>query len=173
MIRGLSHKNNAHIHAAKQQGAFLFGLIVVVIILSGLYSVLIERAWRYRVQYEKAEVAWTTAAIQTALQTEYARLRLMGRPVPILKGENPLRFLSRMPLNYEGELCHPDVYEFKGGNWYFDTCDKRLVYVFSSEKFFAREYPIVLQFKVESFRLLTEPAKPIPIVSKGKNIKLR
>lgn len=169
----VSRKNNAYQSAATQQGASLFELMVVVIVLSCFYYVAIDRLREYRAEYETAEVNWTTAAIQTAMHTEYARLSLKGGPVRSSSGENPLRYLARMPLNYEGEFCRPNLNEFKGGNWYFDTCDKQLVYVYSSEKFFAPRYPIVLQFKVESFRLLTEPAKQIPRVSIGKNIKLR
>ncbi|MFD2367237.1 hypothetical protein [Pseudoduganella sp. GCM10020061] len=141
-------------------------LLVVIFVLSSLYYVLIDRVMYYRKQYEQAEVSWTLAAINSARRTELAMdevYRALGRkahPARIRsKHGNPIQLMNPQPRNYIGEICDPDIRVIEGGSWYFDKCNSWLVYVFSNEKIFSREYPKVLKFNVESLRLLTDPAE--------------
>jgi type II secretory pathway pseudopilin PulG len=140
-------------------------LLVVIFVLSSLYYVLIDRVMYYRKQYEQAEVSWTLAAINSARRTELAMdeiyLALGRKTTPSAlrtKYRNPMQLMNPQPRNYVGEICDPDPRTIEGGSWYFDKCYSWLVYVFSSEKIFSREYPKVLKFNVESLRLLTDPA---------------
>ena len=159
MRQGISHKNNAVGRVPEHDGFALFELIVVILLLCGIYYLLIERLMYYRVQYEAAEVRWTLAAMRSSrhagvvVQTGgLIRMEQAGRG-------NPMLLLSRLPHNYLGELCNPDVRQLERGNWYFDKCNSWLVYIYNSEKIFAQEYPKILKFNVESLRLLTDPAR--------------
>lgn len=158
--RRVSHKYNAALDRFRHRGASLFELMVIASLVSICYIGILSQLRYYRTQYEEAEISWTVAAIQTALTGIYVRSHLMQSAAPELNGVNPFGLLMRQPTNYAGEICNADPRDLKRGNWYFDKCNSWLLYVFASEKFFAPEYPKILKFKVESFRLLTAPRKP-------------
>ena len=156
----LSRKNNAVSAPSKAGGFTLFELMVVILLLCGIYYVVIERLMYYRAQYETAEVRWTVAAIRASGQVNSALARggLLVRK-PSMHSPNPMRLLAPLPRNYLGEMCNPDLSEVEPGNWYFDSCNSWLVYVYNHEKLFAVGHPKILKINVESLRLLTDPAR--------------
>lgn len=160
----LSRKNNGSSLLRSLLLFKLLELMVVVLVLSVLYSVMISKILAYRQDFEVAEVNWTVAMMRTAKRAQLTQQefdRALGRPG--LQAENgmpvnPVLLLHRQPRNYVGELCNPDERELGKGIWYFDKCNLWLVYIFADEKFFPQEHPKLLKFHVESLRLLTEPA---------------
>jgi hypothetical protein len=156
----ISRKNNASRMYCRAGGFTLFELIVVILLLCGIYYVVIDRLMYYRAQYESAEVRWTIAAIHASRRAELAikqqRITVEQR---LELSRNPMRELGRLPHNYLGEICDPDVSSLEPGNWYFDNCNLWLVYIYNREKFFALRHPKILKFNVESLRLLTDPAR--------------
>jgi prepilin-type N-terminal cleavage/methylation domain-containing protein len=157
--RPVSHKNNVCHERLKDHGFTLFELVVVILLLCGIYYLVIGRLMYYRTQYEAAEVRWTLSAMRASKRAELAPLHGGLSSGEAQRQSNPMRLLSQPPHNYLGELCDPDVQQLRRGSWYFDRCNSWLVYVYNSEKIFAREHPKILKFNVESLRLLTDPAR--------------
>jgi hypothetical protein len=156
----ISRENNACRRHCRADGFTLFELVVVILLLCGIYYVVIDRLMYYRAQYESAEVRWTIAAIHTSQRAELAmKSPASGALNAVERSRNPIRHLSRLPHNYLGEICDPDVDDLEPGNWYFDNCNLWLVYIYNREKFFALGHPKILKFNVESLRLLTDPAR--------------
>lgn len=156
----LSRKNNAVSACSRAGGFTLFELMVVILLLCGIYYAVIERLMYYRMQYESAEVAWTVAAIRTSREADFAMKRGgLAERKPHDGAPNPMGLLIRPPHNYLGEMCNPEVGKVEPGNWYFDSCNSWLVYVYNQEKLFALGHPKILKFNVESLRLLTDPAR--------------
>ena len=161
----LSRKNNVASVLRALLLFKMFELLVVVMVLSVLYYSVIDRVIGYRQHYETAEVNWTITAINTARRTEIATnaiYRAIGKKELLAQrrpqSRNPMDALDPKPKNYIGEICDPDPREVQGGSWYFDKCNVWLVFVYTNEKFFARGYPKMLKFNVESLHLLTDPA---------------
>ena len=166
MSRLISRENNVWRTLRSLIYFQLFELLVVVIVLSALYFVLIGRLLDVESQFETAEVTWTVAAIKTAGNADRTMQHLrraLGKPEASppagVSAANPMRLLTSLPRNYIGEFCNIDPNAIRGGSWYFDKCNRRLVYVFAGQKIFSSGYPRVLKFNVESLRLLTDPAK--------------
>lgn len=165
MSRLLSRENNIW-RALRSLIYFqLLELLVVVLVISALYYVLIERLLEIEKQFEAAEVTWTVTALKTASRADKTvqhLQRALGKaPEALPEGmskANPMRLLSRLPRNYIGELCDADPQLVPRGSWYFDRCNSWLVYVFSEQKIFSSGYPRIIKFHVESLRLLTDPA---------------
>lgn len=142
----------------------LFELIIVMLVLSALYSAVMDRLNDIQKHYETAEVNWTIAALKTAASAERTSFlihKALGKPAsafPIATSPNPMRLLSKLPRNYIGELCNPGIGDVPPGSWHYDRCNHWLAYMFSNEKIFAQEYPKMLRFNVEFFHLLTDTA---------------
>ena len=108
----------------------LFETAVVIAVIGLLMAVAIERMLRLRVESERVAMAHVVASLQSALSLE-ATGQIVHRGVEALvdlRGENPMRFLSRPPENYLGELAGVDLTDVKKGSWYFDTSQQTLVY---------------------------------------------
>lgn len=117
---------------AKQHAGFtLFELIIVIIIVSTLGVVLLDRLWRYQEQAEKAAMEQLVGTLKSALSIQVAGLIAKGQvdAVPQLVKENPINWLTEKPGNYLGEYFAPTATQIAPGNWYFDLKDRELVYL--------------------------------------------
>ena len=112
-------------------GFTLIELIVVITIVSTLAAVLLDRVWFYQEQAEKAAMVEVAGAIQTALTLQHGRLLThgMGSEVTALAADNPMKWLSKQPLNYSGEFYDPTPRSVAPGNWVFDLKSRELIYV--------------------------------------------
>lgn len=117
---------------AKQHAGFtLFELIIVIIIVSTLGVVLLDRLWRYQEQAEKAAMEQLVGTLKSALSIQVAGLLSKGQSevIPQLTKENPISWLTEKPGNYLGEYFAPTAAQIPAGNWYFDLKDRELVYL--------------------------------------------
>ena len=110
-----------------QGGASLFEFVVVLIIISVLAAVLLNRLGYYKEMLEKAAMDATLRNIKTGLQVKLAELIVTNRQSQAsrLESEDPLEWLDEKPLNYGGSYRSPS----NVGTWYFDAGTHELVYV--------------------------------------------
>ena len=113
----------------KQQGFTMLELVVVIIIISVIGVVAVNRFWQWSVVAERASLQTVVGAIRTALGLETARLALRQQlsKLPNTVNTNPMKLLAQAPDSYIGEVEN-DEQPVQAGSWYFDTNEKLLVY---------------------------------------------
>ncbi len=125
-------RRQAALYDAKQHKGFtLFELIIVIIIVSILGVVLLDRFWRYQEQAEKVAMEQLVGTLKSALNIQVAGLLAKGQveSLPQLSKENPINWLTEKPSNYLGEYFAPTAAQIQAGSWYFDLKDRELVYL--------------------------------------------
>ena len=109
----------------------LLELLIVIVIISVLLVMAIDRLLALRFEAERVTVQSVIAAMRSGLYIEFAAAAAGGRSSSIdaARGSNPMLRLSERPEGYAGEFFGPDPALFDPGTWYFDTRDRALVYV--------------------------------------------
>jgi prepilin-type N-terminal cleavage/methylation domain-containing protein len=109
----------------------LLELLLVIVIISVLLVVAIERLLVLRFEAERTTVQTVIGAMRSALYIEFAAAAARGEIKRMDKagGSNPMAHLAEKPESYIGEFYGPDPAVFEPGTWYFDLRDRVLVYV--------------------------------------------
>src|SRR5690349_24394866 len=117
----------AHQGRGPEVGSSLFELVVVLIIISVLSAVLLNRLGFYKEMLEKAAMESTLRNIKTGLQVEVPELIVTNRQVPPvrLEHEHHLQGLDEHPRNYGGSYRALATI----GTWHSDGRCQVLVYV--------------------------------------------
>ena len=126
-----------------QTGFSLLELLVVIVLISVLVSVAIDRLIVLRAKAEAAAMQQVLGSIRSGIQIRVAELLATQRAaeIPALIGSNPMLRLAERPANYLGELFGPDPGALAPGSWYFDTREGALVYLVDNTDFFDSELP--------------------------------
>ena len=116
---------------AKQRAFSLLELLIVIVIISILLVVAVERLLRLRFEAERTMVQSVIAAMKSGLYVEFAAAAAGGQEARInsAPGSNPMLRLSERPESYAGEFFGADPKLFEPGTWYFDTRERALVYL--------------------------------------------
>ena len=124
-------KQRMRIMLRRAQGFTLLELVVVIIIISTLAAVLLDRILFYQEAAERAAMEQMAGTLRSALHLQIADKLLKGktRDLPLLAEDNPMDWLSEQPANYVGVRFNPKPGEVPKGDWYFDLKDKELVYI--------------------------------------------
>lgn len=109
----------------------LLELLIVIIIISVLLVVAIDRLLRLRFEAERVTVQSVIAAMKSGLYIEFAAAAAGGKSARIdaAHGSNPVLRLAEKPDGYAGEFFGADPALFEPGTWYFDSRDRAVVYV--------------------------------------------
>lgn len=112
-------------------GFSLLELLIVIVIVSVLLVVAIERLLVLRFEAERTTVQTVIGAMRSALYIEFAAAAARGEIKRMDKaaGSNPIAHLAEKPETYVGEFYGPDPAVFEPGTWYFDLRDRVLVYI--------------------------------------------
>jgi prepilin-type N-terminal cleavage/methylation domain-containing protein len=115
----------------ERRGFSLLELLIVIVILSVLLVVAIDRLLVLRIEAERATVQTVIGALRSALYIQFAGAAARGeiRRMDTAGGSNPMVHLAEKPDAYIGEFYGPDPAVFEPGTWYFDLRDRALVYV--------------------------------------------
>ena len=115
----------------KHKGFSLFEFVVVVILISILASIALNRMWSWRHESERMLIKTVTGNIRSALGLQTAQLALDNKLnlLPTLAGSNPFSLLAQKPTNYLGELSEDDEASRQPGNWYFSKEQQAIVYI--------------------------------------------
>jgi len=114
----------------RSAGFTLIELIMVIIVISTLAGVAIDKLLYYQERAEKAMVDATLESVKMGLRIRMAELVSSNRAseLPQLESENPMRWMEEPPTGYAGEYAAP----VKPGSWYYATPKNELVYMPSS-----------------------------------------
>jgi prepilin-type N-terminal cleavage/methylation domain-containing protein len=112
-------------------GFSLLELLIVLVIISVLLLVAIERLLALRYEAERVTVQSVLGALRSALYIEFAAAAAQGQlaRAESAAGTNPMLHLAEKPETYAGEFFGADPALFAPGSWYFDTRERALVYV--------------------------------------------
>jgi len=123
---------------ARQRGFSLLELVIVIVLISVLVTLGIERLLVMKAQAERTAMEQVLSSIRSGLTIRLAELAVRSRlpQAAALAGKNPINVLSEKPQNYLGELFGPGPRTLARGNWYFDLQDGALCYIPESEEFF-------------------------------------
>lgn len=115
----------------RQQGLTVFEVTLVVILVGILMVIAMERMLRLDVQAERVYLEREIGVIQSALLIEFADRVVHQGPEAArsLAASNPVAVLARPPASYAGEFDEAVPDGLRGGEWYFDTRSRSLVYV--------------------------------------------
>jgi len=107
-----------------------FELIVVVILISILGVVALNRMWGWRIAAERTMIKTVRGNIRSALGLETAQLALHNKltQLPRLAGSNPFLFLAQAPSDYKGVLNDNNPETQQKGIWYYNPTQKAIIY---------------------------------------------
>lgn len=125
----------------RKAGFTLLEFLVVIIIISTLAAVLLDRLTFYQEAAEKAAMEQMVGNLRSALHMQIADKLIHGKAseLPQLLNDNPMDWLAEQPANYVGVRFGPKPSEVKGGDWYFDLKDKMLVYAVKRGQYFVAD----------------------------------
>ena len=125
------------------RGFSLLELLIVIVILSVLLVVAIDKLLVLRFEAERSAVQTVIGALRSALYIEFAGAAARGelKRMDGARGGNPMSYLSEKPDGYAGEFYGPDPAVFEPGTWYFDLRDRALVYVVRYPQQFVTSLP--------------------------------
>jgi len=111
----------------KLHGFTLLELIIVIIVVSTIASVALNRFLYYQERAERAMMESNLEMVKMGLRIHMAELIASNHAERLLdlERDNPMRWLSEPPVGYAGEY----VTSVKTGNWYFASKEHELVYV--------------------------------------------
>ena len=114
-----------------ERGFSLFELVIVIVIISVLLVVAVDRLLRLRFEAERATVQSVVGALRSGLYVEFAAAAAHNQlaRMDVAGGSNPMLRLAEQPDGYAGEFFGADPALFEPGTWYFDTRDRALVYL--------------------------------------------
>ena len=121
----------------KVQGFTLLELVVVVVLVSILVLVALDRVWILRIHAERAAVQTVAGNIRSALGLEVAKYALANElyKVAAMDGSNPIPLLAQAPGDYIGEITDEAAVK-KKGIWYFNSQSQALVYRVQFDEYF-------------------------------------
>ena len=109
----------------------LLELLIVIIIISVLLVIAVERLLKLRYEAERVTVESVIAAMRSGLYVEFAGAAATGQiaRMDTAPGTNPMLRLAEKPDGYAGEFYGADPALFEPGTWYFDKRDRAIVYL--------------------------------------------
>src|SRR5690348_16239293 len=108
---------------ASGRGFSLVELIVVMLVVSIIAAILLDRVRFYQERAEKAAMEATAAAIRAGLHLRMAGYLVAGRGEQDLAGlasANPMDWMAKKPVTYAGAFDRIGAEEVPEGSWYFD-----------------------------------------------------
>ncbi len=111
-------------------GFSLLEIIVVVIIVSILFTLALSYLFKWRIAAERTSFKKLTSEMNSAIKLEVTAHYARGRLQDIVKlvGSNPLNYAIEKPNGYVGEKTTPNLLELNPGDWVYDTSKKLLIY---------------------------------------------
>lgn len=107
-----------------------FQWAVLLVILGGIGIGLLRALEQAREAAERQSVELTVRNMRTGMQLAMGEALMHQREAEIASwvGSNPVRWLSAEPKGYLGKCSQTDGRELNGGEWCFETAQKRLMY---------------------------------------------
>jgi len=125
------------------RGFSLFELVIVVVLISLLLTVAIDRLLLFKAQAERTAMEQVLGNLRSGITIRLAEMAVRGKlgDADKLAGSNPMGLLAVRPENYLGEFFGPDPASLDPGNWYYDSRDGALCYLVESADYFDTVLP--------------------------------
>jgi len=125
-LAGTPNKRQGFCH-----GFTLIELVIVIIIITILMGLFMNRFLFYQEQAEKVAMEELVGVIQSSLTMQYGMIMTRGKSsdVAALVKDNPINWLQKKPSNYEGEFYEANLQSAQPGNWLFDLKTYELIYL--------------------------------------------
>ena len=134
------------------RGGSTLETMLVLALVTVLVLVALDRFVVLRVEAERTAMEGVVHALRTAALEHVLHSRASGdrSDAAELTDGNPMVWLDQPPLNYLGELAGPDPATIAGGQWYFDSRARWLVYRVDHEAYFDTPLPgaAMIRFKL-------------------------
>jgi general secretion pathway protein G len=106
-------------------------LAVSIALISVFAGLLLERLLYYQEAAEKAVMELEANKLKLALQVHIGDLIARNRALnyPQMARENPIAWLDRPPVGYQGEFDRDVSTELPKGSWFFDRSNAEVVYL--------------------------------------------
>jgi prepilin-type N-terminal cleavage/methylation domain-containing protein len=120
-----------------QAGFSMLELVIVIIIISVLLAVGIDKLMKLQVQAERASMENTIGTLQSAIALTISE-HIAKDNIPQLKqyiGTNPMALLANQPLNYTGSFSQRPNFQ-ESASWWFNTSNRTLYYQVSNQQYF-------------------------------------
>lgn len=120
-------------------GFSLLELVVVIIIISILMVLAIQRLLSLQVDAERVVMESVVGALRSAIGIKVAEKIVRQNPgdLATLESSNPMNLLAETPNNYIGELTGVDPGTLTPGSWYFDVDGRALIYIVDNSGYFS------------------------------------
>lgn len=142
-----------HTSIRQQRGFSLLELLVVIIIVSVLLAVAIDRLMRLQVVAERAAMEAIVGHLQSAIALTISEHVAKDRIRELEKyiDSNPMELLADTPVNYLGSFAEAPQ-NAETASWWYNTSSKTLVYHVANSAYFQSEDPekSVTKFKIRS-----------------------
>ena len=131
---------------------------MIIMFISILASIFVNRMQRYQELAEKTVVEATVANMRSGLRYRIAELMINGQmnEMGSLSRENPMSWLKAPPSNYLGQIAQASQQRIPPGSWYFDQRRHELIYLLQHSRYFK---PGPDGQKVIRFRVITSTQK--------------
>lgn len=119
--------SNSH----QQHGFSLLELVIVVVLISLLIVIAIDRLLVLRVEAERVSVEKIAGELRSAMSLTVASVVVKDgglQNIARLNKSNPMNMLSQAPGTYLGEMRKAEPERIEPGSWYFDIDRGELVY---------------------------------------------
>lgn len=136
--RGSAKTESRHWLKKRCAGFSLLELVVVIIIVSVLMVVAIQRLLVLQVDAERVVMESVVGSLRSGIGIKVAEkiVRQQIADLPAMDASNPIGLLAEVPNNYLGELSGADPAALPPGSWYFDTQNRALVYLVDNKRYF-------------------------------------
>lgn len=137
----------------KQRGFSFLELVLVIMIISLLFILAIDKLLILRVEAERTTMQQVLGSLRSAMSIDIAA-KISGNNIQSIaesEGENPMQWLSERPENYIGVKNEAEPTDIEPGNWYFDKYYGLLIYRVSNAEYFKSSLngPAIARFRVE------------------------
>lgn len=146
---------DAHYGKIKQvsgnKGYTFLELLIVIIIISILIAVALNRYSKLLVDVERTSMQHDLGVMRSAIGMQVAEHFLAGDMdgLASLVNSNPMDLLAEVPRNYIGNISRQEPEELEEGSWYFDTDLHALIYLVINDRYFESELkPARARFKI-------------------------
>lgn len=123
--------------SSKQQGFTLLELVIVIIIISTLLALAIDKLMKLQVQAERSAMQTIIGHLQSAISMTISE-HIVRDDIPGLDryiASNPMDLLADPPVNYVGQ--HPGLPKnIESASWWYDTTSHTLYYQVKNHEHF-------------------------------------
>lgn len=138
--------------SVRKRGFTLIEMTVVIIIISALAAVALDRYYKLLIDVERTSMEHDLGVMRSAIGIQVAGHYVAGDMAGLeeLVGGNPMDFLVEKPKNYLGVKGLHELGEMEKGSWIYDPQAEILVYLVRNRMYFKSrlEEPERARFKI-------------------------